>query len=42
MRALYDGIQRFLDDVDPVILSRGQDYYLLPDTVRRYMVCVPP
>ena len=22
-----DGIQRFLDDVDPVILSRGQDYY---------------
>ena len=27
MRSLYDGIQRFLDDVDPVILSRGQDYY---------------
>jgi uncharacterized Zn finger protein len=24
---LYDGIQRFLDDVDPVILSRGQNYY---------------
>ena len=27
MRSLYDGIQRFLNDVDPVILSRGQDYY---------------
>lgn len=25
--ALYDGIQRFLDEVDPVILSRGQDYF---------------
>ena len=24
---LYDGIQRFLDKVDPVILSRGQDYF---------------
>lgn len=23
----HDGIQRFLDDVDPVVLSRGQDYY---------------
>ena len=27
MRSLYDGIQRFLDDVDPVIFSRGQEYY---------------
>ena len=25
--SVQDGIQRFLDDVDPVILSRGQDYY---------------
>ena len=27
--SMQDGIQRFLDDVDPVILSRGQDYYRL-------------
>ena len=27
MNSLYDGIQRFLDDVDPVIFSRGQEYY---------------
>lgn len=25
--SVRDGIQRFLDDVDPVVLSRGQDYY---------------
>ena len=24
---LYNGIQRFLDEVDPVILSRGQNYF---------------
>ena len=25
--SVQDGVERFLDDVDPVILSRGQDYY---------------